>query len=101
MTFGRSGYTLAVLAVVCVLAVFFFPAGEGPYSVVNGPVTALLSARTAAGVRVAIVRAGLSRVASGSGFTRAPEIALFGIFVSSAEFGTDRSAVQSCPILRC
>lgn len=58
MNWGRIAYLLAVLAVFCVLAVFFFHAIEGPYSAVHGPVTALLSARAAAGLRTAIVFAG-------------------------------------------
>jgi hypothetical protein len=60
MRLGRIGYVLAVVAVLCVLAVFFFPGVEGPYSAVNGPVTALLSARAAAGLRMAMVHAGSS-----------------------------------------
>ena len=60
MKLGRIGYVLAAVAVLCVLAVFFFPGVEGPYSAVNGPVTALLSARAAAGLRMAIIHAGLS-----------------------------------------
>lgn len=51
---------LAVTAVLSVLAIFFFPSLEGPYSVVHGPVTALLSLRAATMVRNAIVRAGQS-----------------------------------------
>ena len=54
MNLDRIGYALAVVAVVCVLSVFFFPAMHGPYSVVNGPVTALLAARAAAALRIAI-----------------------------------------------
>jgi hypothetical protein len=59
MTLGRVGCFLAFVALLSVLAIFFFPAMQGPYSVVNGPVTALLSARAAAGVRTAIVQARL------------------------------------------
>ena len=59
MILGRMIYALAFIAVFCVLTVFFFHAMEGPYSVVHGPVTALLSARAALGMRMAIVQAGL------------------------------------------
>jgi len=59
MTLGRITYAVALVAVVCVLTVFFFHTIEGPYSAVKGPVTALLSARAALGVRMAIVQAGL------------------------------------------
>jgi hypothetical protein len=51
---------LPVLIVVCVTAVFFFPALQGPYSAVNGPVTALQSARAAARLRIGIIHAALS-----------------------------------------
>ncbi len=57
MTFNRIGTLLALLAVICVLAVFFVHAMQGPYSVVHGPVTALLSVRAAVGLRMAIVHA--------------------------------------------
>src|SRR5262249_48454669 len=59
MTLGRITYALAFIAVLCVLTVFFFHTIEGPYSAVNGPVTALLSARAAFGVRTGMVQAGL------------------------------------------
>jgi hypothetical protein len=54
MTFGRIACVLAVLAVVCVLTIFFFPHIDGPYSTVHGPVTALLSMRAAARLRLLI-----------------------------------------------
>jgi hypothetical protein len=57
MTFSRIRTLLALLAVICVLAVFFVHGMQGPYSVVHGPVTALLSARAAVGLRMAIVDA--------------------------------------------
>jgi ATP/ADP translocase len=60
MILSRIGWELAVLVtlvVLCVVGIFFFPAIQGPYSAVNGPVTALQSARSAARVRVAIVQA--------------------------------------------
>jgi hypothetical protein len=60
MTPGRIGWELAATAILCVLTVFLFPAIEGPYSVVHGPVTALQSARAAARLRVAIVQAALN-----------------------------------------
>jgi hypothetical protein len=38
-------YELALLAVVCTLAIFLFPAVSGPYPIVHGPVTALRAMR--------------------------------------------------------
>lgn len=60
MSPGRIACTLAVVAVLSVLSIFFFPSLQGPYSVVHGPVTALLSLRAATMLRNAIVRAGQS-----------------------------------------
>ena len=60
MPADRIDGTLALLAVVCVLTVFFFPAIEGPYCAVHGPVTALLSIRAAATLRLRMVRSGLT-----------------------------------------
>ena len=62
MTSGRIGSELAVMAVFCVLMIFLFPAMQGPYSVVNGPVTALLAARAAVRLRIAIVQGALNSV---------------------------------------
>ena len=56
---GRIGSELAVLAVLCTLTIFFFPAMHGPYSAIHGPVTALQAARAAARLRIAIVQAAL------------------------------------------
>jgi len=39
------GYELTILAVICTVAIFLFPAARGSYSAVHGPVTALLSFR--------------------------------------------------------
>src|SRR5262252_5025362 len=54
MTPGRVACGLALLAVFCVLGIFFFPVMNGPYSAVHGPVTALLSIRAASRLRMAI-----------------------------------------------
>ena len=58
MTPSRIEPTLAVFAVFCVLALFFFPSMEGPYSAVHGPVTALLSLRAALRLR-GMIRGGV------------------------------------------
>lgn len=57
MNSGRIGCELAVLAVFCVLTIFLFPAMQGPYSAVNGPVTALQASRAALRLRTAIMQA--------------------------------------------
>src|ERR1700740_2245480 len=62
MILSRIGWELAVLAVLCVVAIFFFPAMQGPYSAVNGPVTALQSAQAAARLRVAIIQSAFNLI---------------------------------------
>ena len=57
---NRLAFWLAMVSVVCVLAVFFFPSTQGPYSAVHGPVTVMHAARAAAGVRMAVERAALT-----------------------------------------
>ena len=59
MVSGRHGCEIAVLTVICVLMIFFFPVMQGPYSVLHGPVTALRAARAAVHLRLAIVQAAL------------------------------------------
>jgi len=59
MNSGPIGCELAVLAVLCVLTIFLFPSVQGPYSVVNGPVTALQAARAAVRLRKGIIQAAL------------------------------------------
>ncbi len=65
MSRGRIAGCFALLAVVCVVAVFFFPAVQGPYSAVHGPVTVFHGARAAAVLRMSVVRAVLFFVGSG------------------------------------
>ncbi len=46
MTPRHLGYEFTIFAICCTVAIFVFPAATGCYSVVHGPVTALLSLRT-------------------------------------------------------
>lgn len=39
------GYELALVAILCTLAIFLFPAVAGPYPIVHGPATALRAMR--------------------------------------------------------
>jgi hypothetical protein len=59
MISGRIGCELAFLALLCILSIFLFPAGQGPYSAVHGPVTSLQSMRAAARLRLTILAAAL------------------------------------------
>lgn len=49
-----------MIALVAVVAVLLFPAVQGPYSAVHGPVTVFHGARAAAGLRINIARSGLN-----------------------------------------
>jgi hypothetical protein len=100
MILTRNGWELAVLvvlALLCVAIIFFFPAIQGPYSAVNGPVTALQSAQAAVRLRVAIVVAAFSLI----GNFLIPSFS----WVSSATFWRVEPQTPSCgecgAILRC
>jgi len=63
MILSRIEWELAVVVVVlCVAAIFFFPAIQGPYSAVNGPVSALQASQAAARLRLAIVQAAFNMI---------------------------------------
>jgi hypothetical protein len=97
-----------VVALLCVLTIFFFPAMQGPYSVVHGPVTALLSARAADGLRMTIVQAGLKPVRSSLGYARLAQTlscsllfaTAFGCAISGADSDTSEAGGNML-ILRC
>jgi len=95
------GGSLAALAVICVLTIFFFPAIQGPYPVVHGPVTALLSLRAAAALRARIVRGG--RVAWRNRVNRAlaPLVSFFWTPVITADLQADGLLAGFNSILRC
>lgn len=98
MTLERIAYAMAVIAVLCVLTVFFCHAVQGPYSVVHGPVTALLSMRAASGLRVAVMRAGLNAM----GIWLSIVIVLVtSTVVWITEFRTDSLSGSKNEILRC
>gem|GEM_PF-1777607 len=103
MSSGRIAGTLAGIAVISVLAIFLFPATQGPYSVVHGPVTALLSVRAAVGLRTAIVRAGLGVVRSCLSFAcLAPfSFSLRWTALPGAEIAANSLAAGINPTLRC
>ena len=83
MNSGRIRCELAVVAVLCVLMIFLFPSMQGSYSMVHGPVTALLAARAAVRLRMAIVQGALKSLG-----TRliSPQVVLSWISVPNAEF---------------
>ena len=99
MQLGRIEGALALIAVICVLSIFFFPAMRGPYSVVHGPVTALLAARAAAGLRMAI--AGVRVVRDRMGCARMPRTRSVWTALPFAEFRENSQSASSSAVLRC
>ena len=100
MTPGRIAYALAVFAAVCVLAVFFFPGMEGPYPAVHGPVTALLSIRAAARLRV-MIRAGIQAMRIGLGYADVALVSVISVASPCREFLVRIANAGSVAILRC
>lgn len=98
MTLGRIGFALALVAVLCVLAVFFCHAIQGPYSVVHGPVTALRSSRAAAGLRTAIVHAGQNSLQDSIEFIFSP---LSSAAAPLVELDAGDLAPSRISVLRC
>ena len=94
---GRIGCQLAVLTILCVLMIFFFPLMQGPYSVVHGPATALQAARAAARLRIVIVQGALNSLGS---FLISPLVILSWMLLSQAEFRSV-SLPEYNTILRC
>jgi hypothetical protein len=93
----RIGCELAVLTVLCVLMIFFFPLLQGPYSVVHGPATALQAARTAARLRIVIMHGALNPLGN---FLISPLVILSWMLLSEAEFRSV-SLPEYNTILRC
>jgi hypothetical protein len=97
MISGRIGCELAVLTVLCVLMIFFFPLMQGPYSVVHGPATALQAARAAARLRIVIMQGALNPLGNLLIF---PLVILSWMLLSEAEFRSV-SLPEYNTILRC
>ena len=83
MNSGRIRCELAVVAVLCVLMIFLFPSMQGSYSMVHGPVTALLAARAAARLRTAIVQGALNCLGN---YLISPLVVLSWMSFSNTEF---------------
>ena len=95
MISGRNACELASLAVVCVVLIFLFPAGQGPYSVVNGPVTALQAARAAVRLLKSMAQGALS--AAFKFLLTAACLLRIALPREESECG----ALPECTILRC
>lgn len=100
MTSGRTECALAVVALLSVLMVFFFPALQGPYPAIHGPVTALLSLRAAARLRLGIMRNGLKAICSRVSCARATLPSHWYEF-SLSGFEPNGSLIVCGSVLRC
>ena len=100
MTPGRIACALAVFAALCILAIFFFPSIDGPYSAVHGPVTALLSIRAAVRLR-AIIRAGVRAMRSWLVHAYLELVSLRLLASPCAEFSMQTLNTGSLAVLRC
>ena len=97
MISGRVTCELAVVAVLCVLMIFLFPSVQGSYSMVHGPVTALLAARAAVRLRVAPAQCALKSLRNR---LISPHVVLSWISVPNADFQL-HSLPRYESILRC
>ena len=100
MTPGRIACALALFAALCILAIFFFPSIEGPYSAVHGPVTTLLSIRAAARSRV-IIRAGAKAMGSWLAHAFRELVSLRLGASPGAEFSVQTLNTGGLAVLRC
>jgi len=101
MTPGRVICGLALLAVFCVLGIFFFPVMDGPYSAVHGPVTALLSIRAATRLRMTIVRARITAIRGWFGRIGMALAASSWTTFQAVAAGPNSLPGQFCIVLRC
>jgi hypothetical protein len=95
MISGRIEYEMAFLALLCTLSIFLFPAVQGPYSAVHGPVTTLQSIRLAARLRLSILAAALSVLSPSVKFA----LVLRACDLSDPQFSS--SSIPLATILRC
>ena len=101
MAVDRIEGALAVVAVLCVLMIFFFPAMEGPYCAVHGPVTALLSIRASATLRMRMVRSGLTAMRDRLHRAYQARALVVPSLLRSTESPLDDLAACGSSILRC
>jgi len=101
MTPGRLACGLALIAVLSVLGIFFFPASQGPYAAVHGPVTALLSIRAAARLRLIIVSSGLNAILGLVGKASIALVSFCAAVLSGGDSVVDRLPDCAGTILRC
>jgi hypothetical protein len=91
----QIGGELAVFVALCIVAIFFFPAMQGPYSAVNGPATAFQAARATARLRIRMVQAAVNSFANFPLLLRVNSLAAGYTELHSASFA-DCSTILRC-----
>jgi hypothetical protein len=85
---------MAALVAVCVLSIFFFPAMQGPYSVVHGPASGLLATRAALRLRISIIHSALRSYSFNP-------VSVVGLMVGAVSWLAPDALLEGSSILRC
>lgn len=92
----QLSYEFVLVVILCTVALFLFPAVQGPYSAVHGPVTALLSLKARVFLCLALLLAAMHLLARCvAGCHPSLRIPLDGL-VFPASFDSDYPAVLRC-----
>ena len=92
----QLSYEFALVAILCTVALFLFPAVQGPYSAVHGPVTALLSLKAKVFLCLALLLAAMHLLTSCVAVCYlARRIPLDGLFFL-VSFDSEHAAVLRC-----
>ncbi len=92
----QLSYEFVLVAILCTVALFLFPAVQGPYSAVHGPVTALLSLKAKVFLCLALLLAAMHLLARCVAVCHlALRIPLDGLFFP-ASFDSEHAAVLRC-----
>jgi hypothetical protein len=97
MISGQTGSELALVALFCVLTIFLFPAVQGPYSAVHGPVSALQATRAAARLRISILQSALRSLRN----FPLPTLALLFLICAASTQAAPIDLNQCASVLRC
>jgi hypothetical protein len=97
LTLSRQlSYEFALVAILCTVALFLFPAVQGPYSAVHGPVTALLSLKAKVFLCLALLLAAMHLLARCVAVCHlALRISLDGLFLPRS-FDSEHTDVLRC-----
>jgi len=92
----QLSYEFALVAILCTVALFLFPAVQGPYSAVHGPVTALLSLKAKVFLCLALLFAAMHLLAHRMAVRHlALRIPLDSCFLPTS-FDSEHAAVLRC-----